>query len=360
MRNSSTKTVYLLGGTFSRKATLTLTGSDNGESWLAYPGQTPVLDGGSSVSDAIDTQSITGLTIRFITFQNFEVMGIYGNSSASITIDSNTFLNFQDPTPTTNSAPVLFYKVSNAQVTHNYINNCAGPGIMVESASASDPNNNVTIAYNAVYNTSTNLNDTGAIYILDRGHVSTGQVINNNIIGNYGEAGSSNSKGVYLDDEASNVLVENNIIYGTGEFMFQIHGGNNDVFENNVFDISASQQVGLYQDDVGAGWPNYGMADNRFTDNIVYSTANLPSTLWTYLNQSGGSIALPSVSGNLYYSPDNSSFANGGTIVDSDPTFANPLFVNSTNRDYSLSSGSTALNIGITSIDTSTVGPLAH
>ena len=48
--SATTKTTYVEGGAYYDDATLTLGPADNGESWLAMPGQTPVINGGVPVT----------------------------------------------------------------------------------------------------------------------------------------------------------------------------------------------------------------------------------------------------------------------------------------------------------------------
>jgi VCBS repeat-containing protein/parallel beta-helix repeat protein len=59
MEAGTTKTTYIEGGTYNLHASLNLGSADSGESWLAYPGQTPVIEGGQSVTGW--TQQANGL-----------------------------------------------------------------------------------------------------------------------------------------------------------------------------------------------------------------------------------------------------------------------------------------------------------
>jgi hypothetical protein len=161
---------------------------------------------------------------------------------------------------------------------------------------------------------------------LDRAHVATGTVITNNQITNYG-AGRPETVGIYLDDETSNVVVQNNKISGDGAFALLIHGGNNVNVMGNFFDLTSAKWLGLYQDDVHVGGINYGMGNNVFKNNVIYvqCPAVGPPSLWDYINQSGGTIALPYDSGNSYYYGIALS-SNSGTIVDNYPIYQNVCF----------------------------------
>ena len=64
MQRSSIKATYPTTGTYNLSSTFTLTSSDNGETWAAYPSDPPnsaILDGGS-------TSSSNGLAVVFAIF----------------------------------------------------------------------------------------------------------------------------------------------------------------------------------------------------------------------------------------------------------------------------------------------------
>jgi parallel beta-helix repeat protein len=54
-------------------------------------------------------------------------------------------------------------------------------------------------------------------------------------------------KAIYLDDMSSNITVTKNIVYGSGWYGIQYHGGDHITVNNNIFDISRARQVGFYQ-----------------------------------------------------------------------------------------------------------------
>jgi len=207
---------------------------------------------------------------------------------------------------------------------------------------------NLLIASNAIYNVCTNVSDCGAIYTNDYAHASSGIAITNNVVGGFGGS-SLNSKGIYLDDMASNTTVTNNIIYGAGTYGLQIHGGNNDTIQNNVFDISTDTKLGLYQSETGT------MASNVFTCNVIYSSASAkPVSLWDYL----GSGILPSDSKNIYWASAGA-LPNIGAIVDSQPLVANPNFVSPSTGNYTTNLANPGF-CGYQAISTATVGPLVN
>lgn len=355
VRASTTKTVYLLGGVYARSATLQLDAADAGESWLGFPGQTPILDGGSSTITAIFVQA-DRVTVRWLTVRNFVQNGIVvGNWGTPVItgdlVDSNVVLNTLS-TDWTQAGILVLGNVTAAQLTHNRIDRTQYNGIGVHATAGTDISG-LTIASNAISNTCLSIADCGGIYAMDRGHASTQITIDNNIVGNYGTT-SNGSKGIYLDDDLSNVTVRNNIVYGTGQWAFQIHGGNDDVFTNNVFDISGATRLAVYQDD---GTPNYGMSANSFSCNIVYSRAAPPSELWD--DYAALPVALPAVSNNLYWDTGGA-LPNSGSIVDSSPTVADPAFVDPAAANYAFAAGNPAAFCGFKPIDVSQVGPLPN
>jgi hypothetical protein len=183
-------------------------------------------------------------------------------------------------------------------------------------------------------------------------------MIMNNIIENAGP-GANSTKSIYMDEESSWMLVENNIISGVFTWGFMLHGGNNITMTNNVIDVTNAccgqpGYVGFYQDDAGAG--NFGMANNVFTGNIVYSNGTVAD--WTYLDATNGGIAPLSDSGNLYYSATGVYNSGNAPFGDASPDFANPLFANPTIGDYTLQAGSPAAQVGFIPINMSTIGPI--
>jgi hypothetical protein len=349
MRASSTKTAYLMSGTYMRSAAIDLQPSDANEAWLGYPGQTPVLNGKSTTNYAFGIHT-TGITVRGITIKSFATIGILAQYASNVTIDSNHVADIYS-NAWSQGAIVLGNSISNATVTHNFIDNINYGGVVAVNV-VGDTLENVLIENNSISNTCLSVADCGAIYADNRGHNASNIVIHNNVISHYGTT-SNESKGIYLDDEISHVSVTNNIISGTGMFGLQIHGGDHNVFRNNVFDISGATQLALYEYD-GDTYPNYGMSGNEFTCNIVYSSASPPYELWhtTLVAQD----TLPNVNGNIYWDT-RASLPNIG-VVDTAPIIQNPDFINANQANYGFAA-SPPSSCGFSPIDTSQVGPVA-
>ena len=349
--SSSVKTVYLMAGSYDVTETLQLAGADSGESWLGYPGETPVLEGNNSSQRAIDIGG-DDITIRWLVIQNFTQIGIAAANVSNVTIDSNTIKNITS-TAWGQSSIEIAGTFANGRITHNLVRGSGYCGIE-GNAFAGDDISNVLIDSNAVYDTMLTVSDGGAIYFMDRGHSGAPMTISNNVIGGYGNL-SNGSRAIYLDDMISNVTVENNIAYGSGEWTVMFHGGDRNVFRNNIFDISQAAYVGIYQDCPSSG--DFGMNNNEFTCNIVYSSAPPPYELWDYYTSGSAPIALPNVHDNVYWGT-NGALPNHGTIVDSSPIQADPHFLDPANANYGFQYGPPAACFQV--IDPSHVGPLPH
>jgi parallel beta-helix repeat protein len=171
------------------------------------------------------------------------------------------------------------------------------------------------------------------------------QITNNIVDGNGGYTTQTTTltdnqtKAIYLDAVISNVLISGNICRGCGEYAIQYHGGDHNTVKNNIFDLSAGgSELAFYQTYTGST----GMAGNTFTNNIVYSSGNFHTPLWHV--GIGGSDARPTDNTNLYYSATNASIPNSG-VVDTNPKYANPIFVNASAGDYSMPATSPAYTL---------------
>jgi hypothetical protein len=371
MEQSSTiKTTSIETGTYSiASQPLTFGAQVSGETWVKYQTNAVTIDGGGT--GYADANGVNNLTIKGLTFQNLGVGpnggGMYLSGSGE-TIQGNTFLNSLDSAISgaslTNSlisnntvngqspgnfdgtsneyaAMLFWYGSSGDQITHNLIENAQGGGIQFSAGPTDPANNNDIIDSNKLINVDTSTFDNGAIYLDDRTHTATGDQITNNVIdGNGNGQNNDETKGIYLDDLTSNVLVSGNLLYGNvGEYGIQFHGGNKNTIQNNVFDLSSGETLGLYQDD--PTWGQYGMTSNDFKSNIVYYTGAAPSPQWEWA-QSDTSMAALADTGNLYYSASGAAISNSGPIVDSRPYYANPQFQSASTGNFSMPSTSPA------------------
>src|SRR5712692_3881746 len=151
MQASTIKEVTIRSGTYSIGSTnLTFAWQDSGETWISYPGETVILDGGSTgyISN-LGADNLTfidlviqnlgqgpygpgmylhgsGHTVRWNTFRNCVISCLSGSSLTNTVIDSNT-INGQSPgnpagnTGNAYSAIDLWYGSSNNRISHNLI-----------------------------------------------------------------------------------------------------------------------------------------------------------------------------------------------------------------------------------------------
>lgn len=369
MRGSSIKTATLRAGTYSIASVLAFESTDNGETWTAYTGETAILDGGSTGTvtiSGVKTLSIFGLTFtnlngtghggsggivfngstkitfQYNTFLNCNNACISGSGSFSSVYDSNTF-NGMSPGETSagdNFAINLWGGSTNNQITHNLFENLQGGGVGFAAGPSDPPNSNNVVDRNTLQNVNMNANDIGALYMYDASHSAVGNKITNNLIFNNGGTGyaSNNTKAIYLDDLMSNVLVSGNTCQHCGHWAFQVHGGDHNVFTNNIFDVSTPEtQLGLYQT---SSLADPGMTGNVFQKNLVYFSNSAPSSLYAVYTTPGD--ASMTSSSNLYYSATGATIPNGAGIVDTNPVYANPQFTNPPLGDYSMPASSPA------------------
>lgn len=363
IRSSGNKTITLRAGTYS--SGMSFTAADNGESWIAYPGETVVIDGGGSGTFGFTNPN--HMVFRGLTFRNMGPDGFSINYGDSFTVQSNTFsgctnscflANFltnsvidsnvvdgQSPgNPAGNNgngyAAISFMGTSsNNKVTQNRITNAQGGGIAFGNGPTQAGCSNNIIDRNVLRNVDSNAFDFGAIYIYDPSHMGSGNQITSNIVDGYGgpNAVANQVKGIYLDDETSNVIVSGNTVRNGGAWAIMVHGGDHNTFTNNILDLSfPGSLLGFFQ---VSPIKDYGMVGNVFTKNLVYSSDGFPSSLYQiYVSPGDASLA---ASGNLYFSATGASVPNNG-YMDSNRILANPLFGSPSSGDYSMPAGSPA------------------
>jgi parallel beta-helix repeat protein len=396
MEGSTTHTTYVEAGTYYISAALALTAADSGFTFVASPGQAPVLDGGASgLSTLVSMTGATNVTLSGLTFANTGTGGaaIAMTNSSGATISGNHFLNngtaiwlnnssnniisgnqidnavkngvevFDNSnfnvidsnlingvaSPYTSGAGVFLHGASNNTISHNVVENTAGVGIGILNWDNATINLNNIVSYNRVMNTGTATPyDTGAIYILGRSQLDTGTVVDHNYIYKAGAPGDAHSVAIYLDDYTSGVAVTNNIIVDPGSYGIQTHGGNNLTIQNNIFDLGAnSQAIGLIQG-LGANVYPHNVA---FTQNIVYSEA-ASQNLWDWFELA----SYPTNANNLYWDIVGGPMTNSSPFPDTSPKFGDPKFADEAAGNFAPGAGSAAGAIGFQAIDQSGMG----
>lgn len=407
MQSNAIKTTDVEGGVYTLTSTLALSAQDDGETFAAAPGQTAIINASGALPTLVSLNSTSDVTLSGLTFENAAVTSglstgtislddasgtaLLGNhiinsgsdgvlmiGSVDSTVSNNEIDNstrngiedqdggsanvFENNTingvgATSTSGGGLFLHGTNDEtIANNLIENTQGSGITLESVGGYNGdtlyarNTNTLITRNLVDDTSENSNDGGAIYVLDRTGQDTGITIEHNEID--GSGVGQYVGGLYLDDYTSGVTVTGNIVRGVSARDAQLHGGKDDVFSNNIFDLSnVTGFAFLFQTAPTDITPNNGpqSASNDIVNgNIIVSTQTAPIAFI--------GVSPPKVTddNNLYYDP-NGAFTG---VEDIAPHYGDPNFANAAGNDYSLLSGSAAALIGFTAIDQSTIGPI--
>jgi parallel beta-helix repeat protein len=170
---------------------------------------------------------------------------------------------------------------SGNKVAHNRIHQMPRYGISFKSFDGNAFSHNNIAEYNEIIDTNLETNDTGAIETLGRDNQLSGNIIRFNLIRNVvGMNTTPEGKivtphftwGIYLDDYSSGTTVYGNIVDGTVIGAICIHGGKDNVFENNIFMNGSERQLTLQpRDDF--------MTGNVFRHNIVIFKS-MNSVLW--------------------------------------------------------------------------------
>jgi hypothetical protein len=246
---------------------------------------------------------------------------VSGHTVNGIIFDSNIINgqspgNWADNTGQAYGAVSMCCAITNSQFTHNLVENTQGGAIGISNSEKSPPNNNNTIDRNLLVNVANNVVDYGALYLHDMSHGSTGDKIANNvIISSGGMNGVANSVAcLYLDDLLSNAVVSGNVCRNFGAYGIIVHGGDHNLFVNNLFDLSEPGSIlGFYQSSSNA---QLGMGSNSFTRNVVYALAGVSNPLWRLI-QVGPDVP-SAVAKNMYFSGGGATIPNT-IIIDASP-----------------------------------------
>jgi hypothetical protein len=260
-------------------------------------------------------------------------------------------------------AGVYAITAGNTRVAHNRIERMPRYGISFKTGS----HNNVA-EYNDLFFTNLETNDTGAIETLGRDKQDTGNIIQYNCILDVvglkttpeGEIQSPwYTWGIYLDDYSSGTTIRGNLVVRHvlgGGF---VHGGRNNVFENNIFVDGMTHQM-LY------GPIDGFCANNRFVRNIIYYINPDADLLGT------GRLRLEVVAEsdyNILWHAQGAVFFKDRNLTplgalaqwqeagyDKHSLIADPLFVDSGKDDYRLKPESPAFKLGFQDLPWDKIG----
>jgi hypothetical protein len=254
-------------------------------------------------------------------------------------------------------------------VAHNLIHHGGYTGVSIGwvwGYSRSISQNN-RIEFNHIHHIGGVLSDMGGIYTLG---VSPGTVVRNNHIHDV-DANHYGGWGIYHDEGSTHLLVENNVVHHTKFAPFNIHYAKEVTVRNNIFALGKLEQASR-----GRVEPHKSVF---FENNIVYwrqgelltqNWKDVPYTFHFNPNDKSAGQSLTSTfefDWNLYFNPtkqrDEVKWA-GGTWAewqqrgkDRHSQYADPLFVNPEEGDFTLHPESPAFALGFQPIDLRQVGP---
>ncbi len=246
-------------------------------------------------------------------------------------------------------AGVMDAYADGTSITNNLIKDLPYMGISVGFNWGYDPTSqkNTYVSYNEICDNMKIMYDGGAIYTLG---LQPGTVISNNYIHNV-----VNGHGLYTDEGSQQILFERNIIDGVGDCAYQHHHGHSNIFRNNIFANARVNYVRRCREDekqsfwmdrniflINGGRILNGTFSNgmyKFTNNIYWITKG--GYPLQFIDMTHGWIG---------------DWQNMGH--DTDGMFADPLFKDPENGDFSMPAESPAVKAGFMPIYTDNIGPI--
>ena len=267
---------------------------------------------------------------------------------------------------------ILVMNAEGNTVSHNHIHHGGYTGISIGWVwgYARSISQNNRVEFNHIHDIGGVLSDMGGIYTLG---VSPGTVIRNNLIHDV-TANHYGGWGIYHDEGSTHLLVENNVVYHTKFAPFNIHFAKEVTVRNNIFALGKLEQLSRSRVE-----PHKSV---YFENNIVYwregelFSKNWKDEPYTFYftppkgkSQKGTNTVTSTFDcdWNLYYNPtqkveqvsfNKSSWAHWRKRgKDTHSRYADPLFVNPDQGDFTLKPDSPAFALGFQAIDMSQVGP---
>jgi parallel beta-helix repeat protein len=208
------------------------------------------------------------------------------------------------------------------------------------------------VEYNEIRDTCLETSDTGAINCWmehdPRHGPRQGHIIRYNLIVD------SRERGIYLDNYTSNCCVYGNVVVRTASWGLIVHGGKNNVIENNVF-VDTLQAVAYY-DGIDGLMPPMALfsSGNRFCRNVIYGAQGV-----VFLAHKRPQRVLAQSDYNLLFRAGDAqaylaSQQDAGYELHS--RIADPLFIDPQRDDYRLQPDSPAFQLGFQPLDFSQIG----
>lgn len=237
-------TCIMLSGRFLLATPLRITAAHSGLLIRSFPDESAELVATRGTARGIEVIRASNVRIEGISLSGFARDGIFASNSRNLTIRS-VRVKETGSTAWSQGSIHLTGTSTGALVEANRVEGADYAGIIVDTDTASDISD-VVIRNNHVSRSCQRVHDCGAIYVNDRGRRSRNILIADNVIADFGSF-ENGGRGIYLDDWASFVTVINNRITGSGQYAFQIHGGQSNRIAGNRIDMSHIPKFLLYQ-----------------------------------------------------------------------------------------------------------------
>ncbi|MBQ2964292.1 MAG: right-handed parallel beta-helix repeat-containing protein [Clostridia bacterium] len=251
-----------------------------------------------------------------------------------------------------NAIGVLLTHATDCEISNNEIHDGWYTGVSVgwNWGYSDNPTNGIKICNNLIYNIGNGwLSDMGGIYTLG---IQPDSVISGNVIYNVGcdeGAYGYGGWGIYLDEGSSGILVENNLAYDCSSQTFHQHYGKDNVVRNNIFAFGGEGAFIISRHEehnsltltnnilVTDNQPIYArtIESNWFVDdsNLYWDYSNGGNVTSGYSMKLTDKKSIPVMAARGYYN---------------NAVFADPIFKDAQNRDFTLAKNSPALDAGFT------------
>lgn len=269
-------------------------------------------------------------------------------------------------------AGVYVVSGSGNRIAHNRVVRVPRYGISLKSLGGDFYSHDNIVEFNELIDTNLETNDTGAIETLGRDQKPSGNIIRFNFIKNVVGMGTTADGeflspyftwGIYLDDYSSGTTVYGNIVIGTVLGAVCIHGGKDNIVENNIFVDGKERQITLQPRDEF-------MTGNIFRRNIVVFSAP-DAVLWYSWAHTWSRNRLAECDFNLYWHTGGLDLARTERAITPEGNFAkwqalgfdknslitNPMFVAPDKSDFRLHPRSPAFQLGFQPIPIERMGP---
>ena len=392
---AGSRILYLRTGHYRLAEPLVLTANDRGLVISACPGERPVLEGPID-SPVVVLRGAREVVLTGLIFSGPSSVHLVTEGTDDCVITSNTFLRggttilmtgssrnviqgnqILQSTATgielrdgsngnlladniidgagateTNGGGIFLHGTSHNRISHNLIRNTAGFGVGILNWDDMTINVANVIEYNVILNTTLTAEDSGAIYILGRSGADTQVVIAGNIVDGVGSPARHNV-GIYLDDSSNGAMVTGNLVRRVGSDAVEIHGGSDNVIENNIFDLGEGQPSAvLFQAAPADTNPLNAQIGNEVVRNVILSANKDPKIFVFY---DGGT---PKITGNLYANATGRQTLPSEDVTDSAPILVSPDHAQDAGRnDYRKVLNRAAETIGFRRIDFRLAGP---